>query len=830
MRRSSLSDMPPQPTAALPGGEENLNASSLKPRSSVAEQLRRIKERASNLVVGKPPIKENGGAAPVGGGKPPIALAKIETPPAVLTAQGKIGSLAPAEPRQDEPALEMVPVISPPSIFVPIGSQLLSLEVRLPAPAPLPPVEHMSTHDCLRELMAVACQRDAETAAAITVFERYHQAMQQQQQRATAMATARTSMNRYPPLPSSAVKDKAGSQLAAAIEGPAKVGSDAAALTGSVSIAAYTSSATGSSQPGGLTLQKTADGSTYETVRSEGVTVSAKVINQQAQQHQQVDIGAAVAAAMAAPSLKPAGDGTGSSVLSLTIPPHTLPSGAVRPAVQLSVHIPAALAPLLTSSSAAEAIASATGVLAFCIPRRDAMANVPSVGPAASADAVTTLKSLLRSLASSASISEAERIAGALATSGDSNDSISLLRSFCRVWPHAQLTPAQSQLRVQALVARVREEGGGFEVTPPQPPLAPTRLGSGHVSVAHTSANITAPAAYTPSSKSQLLMTSPLRGSTSITSAMTPSSSNRGRTAAMAHHHHVPESSVFAGTQQIASAHGGAASTGPYDVSGGTAGGSYGFSTPVKSPHGSSSGARAGAPLTTVTPVVLGSSSRPGRPMVTFTFTGGGSFVSPRKGGAHGPTASAAATARVRFSANGSPAATTGAPHAAFSASGGPRVLARYVDGVLDCTRAGASPASFDREAHRGVLQKLEAGLHAMSAQRRAEEEHMRTHTGIKPAKHPKGGYWYQDICTGELLLCSCIAFVRRLITGSLDSRCFLPHGCNYTSLSLLHIVVFCCRARGAPARLRGGVPGRGGIRQRLHRKRHQRGVGAGGH
>jgi hypothetical protein len=79
-----------------------------------------------------------------------------------------------------------------------------------------------------------------------------------------------------------------------------------------------------------------------------------------------------------------------------------------------------------------------------------------------------------------------------------------------------------------------------------------------------------------------------------------------------------------------------------------------------------------------------------------------------------------------------------------------PTVLARYTS-LLDETRPGiASPASFSREDHRGALLTLQRGLERMSGQRKAEEEHMACTTRVKPAKHPRGGYMYVDIDTGE--------------------------------------------------------------------------------
>jgi hypothetical protein len=47
----------------------------------------------------------------------------------------------------------------------------LTLHAKLPKPASLPSVKEMSAHDLVRELTAVHCMRDAETAAAIESLE-----------------------------------------------------------------------------------------------------------------------------------------------------------------------------------------------------------------------------------------------------------------------------------------------------------------------------------------------------------------------------------------------------------------------------------------------------------------------------------------------------------------------------------------------------------------------------------------------------------------------------------------------------------------------------------
>jgi hypothetical protein len=115
-----------------------------------------------------------------------------------------------------------------------------------------------------------------------------------------------------------------------------------------------------------------------------------------------------------------------------------------------------------------------------------------------------------------------------------------------------------------------------------------------------------------------------------------------------------------------------------------------------------------------------------------------------------------------------------------------PTVLARYTS-LLDETRPGvASPASFSREDHRGALLTLQRGLERMSGQRRAEEEHMACTTRVKPAKHPRGGYMYVDIDTGEWTAAlharrCCMAGAFRPSACWRYSCCFMAGACLFS-------------------------------------------------
>ena len=122
--------------------------SHLPPRAlTVADQLRRIRERALQATYGIQPLAGGGVAA---AGAAPGGAATSEAAPAASEAAG-----APTAP--PAPALRPLLLRLPP--------RTLTLEVALPAPAPLPPVESMCPQDCLRELMAVGSQRGTYSMA-----------------------------------------------------------------------------------------------------------------------------------------------------------------------------------------------------------------------------------------------------------------------------------------------------------------------------------------------------------------------------------------------------------------------------------------------------------------------------------------------------------------------------------------------------------------------------------------------------------------------------------------------------------------------------------------
>ena len=103
------------------------------------------------------------------------------------------------------------------------------------------------------------------------------------------------------------------------------------------------------------------------------------------------------------------------------------------------------------------------------------------------------------------------------------------------------------------------------------------------------------------------------------------------------------------------------------------------------------------------------------------------------------------------------PASASSAATAADGSLAPPRCCLLRFTSRLDESRASVaagltSPATFDRSDHRSVLVELQRGLEGMSAQRRAEEEHMRAATRVRPAKHPRGGVVYADTETGKSL------------------------------------------------------------------------------
>ena len=129
--------------------------------------------------------------------------------------------------------------------------------------------------------------------------------------------------------------------------------------------------------------------------------------------------------------------------------------------------------------------------LAYCLPRpmNTIAPGIPTVGPCPARDAVAVLKQVLGGPAPpSLSTDSTNAIADTLFTPnlipGDTNNAIKHIpcaTSMCRVFPHSHLTAAQSEERVQALTARIRDLTG-YDFTPPQAPIAPSnRLSSTHI-------------------------------------------------------------------------------------------------------------------------------------------------------------------------------------------------------------------------------------------------------------------------------------------------------------------------------------------------------------
>jgi hypothetical protein len=114
--------------------------------------------------------------------------------------------------------------------------------------------------------------------------------------------------------------------------------------------------------------------------------------------------------------------------------------------------------------------------LAFDVPRLTMAANEPTVGPAPARNALKALKMLM----------EATTAAGGFSNRNVFDDNISEKRVTpiahvqCRAFPHSELSPSQSEARVQAMLERLRALTG-YEYYVPIASLAQTRLGSSHV-------------------------------------------------------------------------------------------------------------------------------------------------------------------------------------------------------------------------------------------------------------------------------------------------------------------------------------------------------------
>jgi hypothetical protein len=89
--------------------------------------------------------------------------------------------------------------------------------------------------------------------------------------------------------------------------------------------------------------------------------------------------------------------------------------------------------------------------LAFDIPRLQMTANVPTVGPAPARNALKALKMFVASYVNSSP--------DFLQQIGEKRF-VSIAQMRCRAWPHSELSPSQSESRVQAMLERLRSLTG----------------------------------------------------------------------------------------------------------------------------------------------------------------------------------------------------------------------------------------------------------------------------------------------------------------------------------------------------------------------------------
>lgn len=572
--------------------------------------------------------------------------------------------------------------------FVP---SCLTLTVSLPEPSALPLVEDMTIQDCVRELSSVYCMRDAETAAALEAIDG---------------PTGRG----YKP------GQWSGGSGALANE----LGADAAMLAGRS--ASLLSPAQGKHPlVTGATPASTTQPADAE-IRGTLSVISKKALDTLQQGSSLFDnharrtnlgIDATVAWVSAADAVNApsasslAASGLGASRVS------TVGGQASIGSVKLVLAVPESLQPR---------------TLAFEVPRPGVHANDPMVGAAPARSGFAAFKQLLAASLPSAAGAVAASLQGALETAIGQGINVedasgvaastfisSLLSSHCRVWPHAHLTPAESEQRVSEMISKIKLESG-YDFTFPVAALAQTRLGSAHV---------TLPAALRGSSSSGA------GGGFGTSSRVTSNSSQMQE----------PPSTTkqlnFGVSSRISTVGG---NSSIYD-------GSSFLSTPSKASTGSAGFNGAGSGLNTgkkaqtaagqqrhsamlMTPVVLKTSavSHGGR-------NHGGAASSKSKGGKSikfnvssknasrlfgSPTPKKAQNSAVSQNSLLSPVATLAAPQGSFTPHPSvQRALARFVS-RFDLSRAtGASPASFDREYHTQLLREMQKGLDAMVAQRR---------------------------------------------------------------------------------------------------------------
>lgn len=145
----------------------------------------------------------------------------------------------------------------------------------------------------------------------------------------------------------------------------------------------------------------------------------------------------------------------------------------IKPSVAFSVEIPSSLD---------------VSTLAFDVPRLTMTANEPTVGPAPARNALKTLKMFVAAATSSGMSSSP-----AFFDNMCEKRLAPIAHMRCRVFPHSELSPSQSEARVQAMLERLRALTG-YEFYVPIASLAQTRLGSSHVPFMSSSSGTTSAA------------------------------------------------------------------------------------------------------------------------------------------------------------------------------------------------------------------------------------------------------------------------------------------------------------------------------------------------
>lgn len=570
---------------------------------------------------------------------------------------------------------------------------MLVVEVKFPDVPALPPVSSMSHVDCVREIAAVYCMREAETAAALIASE--------------GSSSDSPSSSFFSP--------GAGKNVDASIKGTVEV-----FTRGSKRSRDSMESSPGLMSPGQLDADVETDDADFAASgfgRSSGV---------QEQQGTCARTGGLSSPEIHALQVTDSGvDGSGAFLpeqwlcmrkgvivraaagrlpTEITTMPASQVATTATPTIRLVISVPSYL--------------HAT-TLAFDVPRSSMKAGAPLVGAAPGKDALTTLRAILAAAVPSSSsapgiVELPGHLEGPEELQARISRALSLLSANVRPWLHAGLSPAESEKRIQQLVDRVKETTG-YDVTPPMAPLAQTRLGSAHASIAAKNKSVGGTA--TGSGDSHTLgLASPAFKRYFASKPSTPTSLTS------------PTAGILSSATATPAVGRSVAKMG-------------GRGSSIKLLHPGAA-AHHGLAFSVTAKALFHSPSVPRGPASAVR---GKSFASF---GGFGPFSLGSALKGGRLSARerqflASPQLIETAPQCSLTPERSKyKALARYVSS-RDVSRPGASPAELDREYHGRILGTMQGGLSAMSEQRRSEEAHMQQVTQVKPMKDQRGGYMY---------------------------------------------------------------------------------------